>query len=159
MLQLCIFLLVFGILALTLELVMPGYDGFIGGILGVIALVVSAVLALMFLRPHGWIFVGINVSVLAVCFYFAYSFLQNRQGQGNLVLSETLENDPPKVDIASLIGKEGKAVTRLRPSGDADFGGIRVEVTTDGLIVERGTAVKVIEAQPNRILVSVVNSN
>jgi len=158
MLQLCIILLVIGILALTLEIIMPGYDGFIGGVVGVIALVASAVLAIMFVNG-GWWIVGIVVCFLAVCAYFAHLYIRRGQLHGKVVLSESLAEDLPRVDYASLVGKEGKAITLLRPSGEVDFNGTRVEVTTGGQMVERGTLVKVVEAQPQRILVSVVNGN
>jgi len=158
MLQLCIVLLVIGILALALELIMPGYDGFIGGVVGVIALIAAAVLAVWFV-PGGWWIVGISVTVLLLCGGFAYNFFKRRQFHGKMVLNETLAEDLPMFDYASLVGKEGKAVTLLRPAGDVDFNGTRVAVTTAGQMVERGTLVKVVEAQANKIIVSVVNGN
>lgn len=158
MLQLCIILLVIGVLALALELIMPGYDGFIGGIIGVIALIVSAVLAVLFV-PGGWWFVGINLTVLAVCAYFAWLYLRRGQKGGKMVLSEALAEDLPQVDYASLVGKEGKTVTLLRPAGEVDFNGLRLEVTTKGQMVERGTRVRVVETHGNQVVVSVVNGN
>jgi len=158
MLQLCVVLLVVGILALALELLMPGYDGFIGGVVGILALLASAVLAVWFV-PGGWWFVGINITVLLVCGGVAYNYFKRGQFHGKMVLNEALAEDLPMVDYASLIGKEGKAVTLLRPAGEVDFNGTRVAVTTGGQMVERGTLVKVVEAQANKVLVSVVNGN
>jgi len=158
MLQLCIILLVVGVLALALELIMPGYDGFIGGIVGIIALIASAVLAVWFV-PGGWWFVGINITVLAVCGYFAHMYFKRGQLHGKVVLADSLAEDLPQLDYASLVGKEGKAVTLLRPAGEVDFNGTRVSVTTGGQMVERGTLVKVVEAQANRVVVNVVNGN
>jgi len=158
MLQLCIILLVVGVLALALEIIMPGYDGFIGGLVGVVALIVSAVLAVMFV-PGGWWFVGINVTVLLLCGYFAWMYIRRGQLHGKMVLSEALAEDLPQLDFASLVGKEGKTITLLRPSGDVDFNGMRVQVTTNGQMVERGTMVRVVEAQANKVVVSVINGN
>jgi len=158
MLQLCIVLVVIGVLALVLELIMPGYDGFIGAVVGVVALAVSAILAVMFV-PGGWWFVGINVTVLVLCGYFAWLYIRRGQLHGKMVLSEALGEDLPQVDFASLVGKEGKTVTLLRPSGEVDFNGLRVEVTTKGQMVERGTLVKVVETQGNKVVVNVVNGN
>ncbi|MCL1787037.1 MAG: hypothetical protein FWG38_03550 [Defluviitaleaceae bacterium] len=158
MLQLCIVLLVIGVLALVLELVMPGYDGFVGAIVGVLALIVSAVLAVLFV-PGGWWFVGINITILAVCSYFAWLYLRRAQLNGKMVLSDTLAEDLPQVDYASLVGKEGKATTLLRPAGEADFNGLRLEVTTKGPLVEPGTKVRVVEAHGNQVIVSVINGN
>jgi len=158
MLQLCIVLLVIGILALALEVIMPGYDGFIGAVVGVVALVASAILAVMFV-PNGWIFVGINVVVLAVCVHFLYMFIRRGQLHGKVVLSDALAEDLPKVDFASLMGKEGKTTTILRPSGEADFSGTRVEVTAGGQMVDRGVNVRVVDVQAGKVTVSVVNGN
>jgi len=158
MLQLCIVLVVIGVLALVLELIMPGYDGFIGAVIGVVALAVSAILAVMFV-PGGWWFVGINVTVLLLCGYFVWMYVRRGQLHGKMVLSEALKEDLPQVDFTSLVGKEGKTITLLRPSGEVDFNGLRVEATTNGKMVERGTLVKVIEAQGNKVVVSVVNGN
>jgi len=158
MLQLCIILLVVGILALALELIMPGYDGFIGAVVGVAALIASAVLAVLFVNG-GWWFVGINISVLLLCGAILFSYIRRGQLHGKVVLSDALAEDLPRIDYASLLGKEGKTITLLRPSGEVDFNGTRVEVTTGGGMVERGALVKVVDVQANKVLVSAVNSN
>jgi len=158
MLQLCIVLLVIGVLALVLELLMPGYDGFIGAIVGILALVASAILAVLHV-PGGWIFVGINMTVLVLCGYFAYMYIRKHQMHGKMVLSDSLANDLPTIDYASLVGKEGKTVTQLRPSGEVDFNGTRVYVTTGDKMVDRGTMVRVVETQANKVIVNVVNGN
>jgi len=159
MLPLVVVLLVIGILALVLELIMPGYDGFMGAIVGILALVASAVLAVLFV-PWGWLFVGLNFTVLAICVFFGWQYIRRGQFHGKVVLSEALADDLPRIDLAGLIGKEGKTVTLLRPSGEVDFNGTRIEVTTtSGQMVERGTMVRVVETNANKVMVSVVNGN
>jgi len=158
MLQLCIILLVVGVLALLLEVIMPGYDGFIGAVIGILALVASAILAVVFV-PHGWIFVAVNLSVIVLCVYFGLMYIKRQQLNGKIVLKEALAEDLPGVDYEGLVGKEGKTITRLRPSGEVDFNGTRVEVTTLDTMVERGALVKVTEATPSRVVVSVVGGN
>jgi len=147
-----------GVLALVLELIMPGYDGFIGAIVGIMALVASAILAVIFV-PWGWFFVAISASVLVVCGILAYGYIRRGQLHGRVLLSESLAEDLPRIDYSSLLGKEGKAVTLLRPGGEVDFNGTRVEVTSTDKIVERGTLVRVVEAHSNKVVVSVVNGN
>ena len=46
-----------------------------------------------------------------------------------------------------------KAVTLLRPSGTAEFDGVRLPVVSDGEFVSPGTAVQVVTVQGNRIVV------
>ena len=158
MLQLCIFLLVVGVLAIVLELIMPGFDSFISGIVGVLALVASAILAVLFV-PNGLFFVGVNLTVLFLACYFFFTYIRRKQFNGKIVLSDTLAEDLPPLDIAILVGKEGKAVTLLRPYGEVDFNGVRVEVSSNGPMIERGAMVKVVETQANKVVVSLVDGN
>ncbi len=52
---------------------------------------------------------------------------------------------------AHLIGRQGRAVTPLRPSGIAEIDGRRLDVTTAGLFVPAGTMVEVVRVQGSRI--------
>jgi membrane-bound serine protease (ClpP class) len=44
----------------------------------------------------------------------------------------------------------------LRPSGTANINGQRVDVVTEGGLIERGTAVKVVAVEGSRIVVRAV---
>ena len=159
MLQICIFLLVVGILALALEVIMPGYDGFIGGVVGVLSLITASILAVMFV-PGGWWVVAVSAGVLVVCAYLAQLYIRRGQLHGKVVLTEALAEDLPRLDLSGLVGKEGRAVTRLGPYGDADFNGTKVTVTTGGVqMLPAGTRVKVVEANDQRVLVQALHAN
>lgn len=56
-------------------------------------------------------------------------------------------------DVEAMIGKKGKAVTILRPSGKASFNGKTIVVETDGGFIEEGTAVIIIGMDSNRTVV------
>ena len=156
MMQLSIILLVVGVLAILLELLMPGFDSFISGIVGVLALVASAVLATL---SGGLFLVGINVTILVLTGYFLYTYIRRKQLNGRIVLSDTLAEDLPPLDLSSLVGKEGKTITLLRPYGEVDFNGVRVEVSSGGPMIERGARVKVVETQANKVIVSLLDGN
>ena len=156
MLQLCILLLIVGMGAILLELIMPGYDGYIGGVLGVLAIIASAVLAVLFL-PGGWFFVGISATIVFAGVFLVVRFVRRRQGR--IFLTETLAKDVPTVDLESLLGSEGKTVSLLRPYGEADFNGIRVEVSSGGAMIDRGKKIRVVDVQANKVLVSLVDGN
>jgi len=158
MLQLCIILLVVGVLAIVLELIMPGFDSFISGVVGILALVASAILAVLFV-PGGMFLVGINLTVLGAACYFFFTYIRRKQFNGKIVLQDTLAEDLPPLDFASLVGKEGKTITLLRPYGEVDFDGIRVEVSSGGSMIERGARVKVVETQANKVVVKLVDGN
>lgn len=159
MLQLAVVLLVIGTLALLLELLIPGFDGFVCGIIGIIALVLSAILAVIF-HPNGWIFVGFGVVVLGLLGGLVYNFITKRQLQGKFFLNDALAEDPDAVgDLSGMVGKEGTTVTILRPYGEADFNGIRMEVASTGSMIERGAKIRVLETHGTKVVVGVVDGN
>ena len=59
-------------------------------------------------------------------------------------------------DYSHLNGQVGQAVTKLRPAGRAKFGNRVYDVITQGLVVDKGTKVKVIKAVANRVVVDAV---
>jgi membrane-bound serine protease (ClpP class) len=54
---------------------------------------------------------------------------------------------------ALLLGKRGRATSPLRPAGIAEFEGQRVDVVSDGELIEAGQVVEVIRVDGNRIVV------
>jgi membrane-bound serine protease (ClpP class) len=56
-------------------------------------------------------------------------------------------------DLSSLTGKTGKAITMLRPAGKVEIDGRLVEVVSEGGFIPEGTAVEVIHASKQRIIV------
>ena len=156
MLQLCIILLVVGVLAILLEMLMPGFDSFISGIVGVLALAASVVLAVLFV-DGGWLIVAINLGVIITAALMFIAFIRRKQFHGRMVLSDALSEDTPQINLNSLIGREGTATSALRPYGEAIFDGMRVEVSScGGVIIERGTNIRVIDIQGNKVIVSAV---
>ena len=156
--MLIITLLVIGVLAIMLELIMMGSDGFASGIIGVMAIVAAAVLAIVNF-PHAWIFVALGLAFFALMMGLFFSFIRRKQLSGNLTLSETLAEALPDVDYPGLLGKEGKTVTILRPYGEADFNGVRVEVSSGGPVINVGRAVKVVDVQGQKVVVDELNKN
>ena len=158
MFQLVIILMVVGIVALLIEALAPGFDGFTLGFIGVIALIVSGVLAVLFV-PFGWLFVVGKIAVLPLTGYFLYQHFKRRQLPGGIILNDALAENLPQLDLTGLIGKEGMTTTLLKPYGEADFNGTRMEVTSGGKVIEKGTKVRVTEAYPSKIVVCAVNGN
>jgi len=50
-------------------------------------------------------------------------------------------------------GKQGRAISALRPAGIADIQGERVDVVSDGELIEPGTSIEVMHVDGNRIVV------
>jgi membrane-bound ClpP family serine protease len=57
------------------------------------------------------------------------------------------------VELEGLRGKTGRTVSPLRPSGVAVFDGRRIDVITEGLMVDAGQWVKCVEVRANKVLV------
>jgi len=57
------------------------------------------------------------------------------------------------------LGKEGKAMSDLRPSGWATIGDARLFVVTEGDFVSQGEKIKVLKVDGNRVVVRKINSN
>jgi membrane-bound serine protease (ClpP class) len=53
----------------------------------------------------------------------------------------------------SLVGTKGEALSRLRPSGRAEFGDKILDVVTEGEFLEAGTVIQVLKVEGNRVVV------
>jgi membrane-bound serine protease (ClpP class) len=58
-----------------------------------------------------------------------------------------------QMEHKALLGKEGVALTKLRPSGTARIEDRKVDVVSEGEIIEVDTRVRVIEVKGNRVVV------
>ena len=150
MVYLTVFLLALAVVALLVEMFMPGTEIF--GIVGVIALLVSAVLAVMFV-PGGWLIVAGQAVVLALFVRFLVRYIQRRQLQGRIIMTETLAEDIPAHELAGFVGKEGTTATALRPYGEAYFDGVRLEVSSGGPMIEKGTKVRAAAIRESKLIV------
>ncbi|NLC18962.1 MAG: serine protease, partial [Clostridiales bacterium] len=52
-----------------------------------------------------------------------------------------------------LKGKQGIAITDLRPSGTADFEGMNYDVISEGRYIVKGAKLKVVKVQGSKIIV------
>jgi len=153
---LVIALVVLGIVAIFLELLMPGWDSYVGVFVGIAAFAVAAGVAVVAL-DGAIFFVGAIMALLLVGGYGLYFFIKKRQMHGGMILTEV--DDAPQVDVSGFLGKEGKTVTLLRPVGDVDFNGVRVQASSSGPFIDKGTKVRVTGTQANKIIVCAVDGN
>jgi membrane-bound ClpP family serine protease len=65
----------------------------------------------------------------------------------------TVANMAGNAELEGLRGKTGRTVSPLRPSGVAVFDGRRIDVITEGLMVDAGQWVKCVEVRANKVLV------
>jgi len=142
-----VLLYVFGMALVVAEIFLPG------AILGLFGLVcVIAAIWLAFGFGHA-LLGGVLVALTAVSVPFLV-WIWVRVINRVLVMKETeKEATGAVVQHKSLVGREGVALTQLRPSGMARFGDLKVDVVSEGPVIERDARVKVVEVQGNRIVV------
>jgi len=155
MVYLCVALLIVGIALLLLEMWLPGIEVF--AITGLVALAASAVIAVIYV-PNGWFIVAAQLLIIAGFLRYMYLFMKRKQLEGKLILSDTLE-ELQVDDVSELVGKEGMSLSTLRPYGEADFNGVRLEVSSSGPMIKSNTRVKVVETEARKIIVSAVEGN
>ncbi|HYF93717.1 MAG TPA: NfeD family protein [Symbiobacteriaceae bacterium] len=141
-----------GVILLLIEAFIPGFGVF--GFGGVISMAASIFLsvdspqrAVSYLM---WTAVAFSVAL------FAILRALSRRGLGRLLTLQRHHEKsyvPERADLSKLVGKEGKALTTLRPAGGAVFGTVRVDVVTEGEYISAGTPVKVIRVDGARVLV------
>ena len=156
MLMLAIGLFVIAVLILFVDIYIEGF-----GPLGAVGLVLAAIslfISVAWVDFGGFIVLG-KIALMVPSTFLFYRFLRARQLDGSLVLNETLNHDA--VDVSGLeffMGKEGVAVTALRPHGRADFNGANVEVCSQSKYIPSGKRVKVVDIQERRLFVQLVEN-
>lgn len=150
---LAILALIVGLGFVVFEMFHPGFGapGIIGGILLVVGVILSA---------HSVIQALIMVIVLMAILGIVLTLILQSAAKGHLsrhlVLNDILDKDYKAVnteDMEYFIGKVGTTLTVLRPSGLADFDGVRLDVVSDGGYISLGTKVEIIKIEGRRIIV------
>lgn len=142
-------LLLAGAILLLAETVLPGM---IAGILGLLCLFGGVTVGYQeFGAATGnWILLG-TLAGLAVGFALWVKYFPTSRF-GRLYASDGVVGDIG-TERPELVGQTGTAHTALRPAGVAIIGGHRVDVVTEGALIERGAAVQVIAVEGLRVVV------
>jgi membrane-bound serine protease (ClpP class) len=149
---LIITLLIVGAVLLFLETLLPGL---IAGIIGFLCLLVAVVLGY---RDYGFqtgslILGGVLLGLLAGAWCWLKFFPGSRLARNFISQRAVGELG---VDKPELLHQTGAALTQLRPSGTAKINGQRVDVVTEGGLIERGAKVKVVAVEGSRIVVRAI---
>ncbi len=158
-LYLAVGLLLLGLVFIFLEVFIPS--------LGTLALAAGACLiaALWLAFKQGTAtgvgFLVTTLIVVPLAVRYAFVLLPHTPFGRKLMLNvpgkEVLGSGAYQRDQA-LLGKEGTAVSSLRPAGVAQIEDKRVDVMTEGSHVEAGSRVRVVEVKGNRVVVRAVAS-
>jgi len=146
---LIITLLALGAILLFLETLLPGM---VAGIIGFICLMAAVILSY---RDFGYqtgslILAGVLVGLLIGTWCWLKFFPESRIARKFISRGSVGELG---VDKPELLNVTGVTLTRLRPSGVASINGQRVDVVTEGGMIERDAAIKVVAVEGSRIVV------
>ena len=142
-------LLVAGAALLMLETILPGM---IAGVLGFICLIAGVAQGFVELGPRqgGYLLLGVLAFLGAGTALWLRFFPDTRFARVFISQSEV---GGLNVEKPELVGRVGTALTALRPSGMALIEGRRVDVVTEGMMVERGAPVRVVAVEGLRVVV------
>ncbi|WP_070120627.1 NfeD family protein [Bacillus marinisedimentorum] len=150
-------LLVAGIIMIVAEFFVPG------GILGIIG--VGAVIGSFFVSAedigHMTLSVSIALAVTAVASILFFRLFGFKSGVfKKIILSDATRTEQGYVSSKTrldLIGKEGTALTPLRPSGTGVFDDERIDVVSEGGFIASGRPVKIVKTEGSRVIVREIN--
>ncbi len=145
-----------GLGLLVVEVFLPGFG--LPGISGIVLLAVSAVL--VWLKAGALAALGLVVVIVALV-AIMLSITLKSASSGRLSKSPIILRDAERAedgyvassDMSVFVGREGEARTVLRPSGIADFDGVRLNVVSDGVFIRQGARVSIERVEGSRIVV------
>ena len=139
---------------MALEVMIPSFGML--GLLGATSYVFAVVLAFKVSTADGFIVAGVGLVVLPAAFLLGFRLMRTT-GLGRKTLLEA--PDAKSIQrgfsegLTALLGQSGVTLTDLRPSGMAEIGGLRTDVTSATAFVEKNTPVRVVRVEGTRILV------
>ena len=156
-----VLLLGLGLVALLAEVfILPGFGA--AGIFALAAFGAAIVLALVGGSPtSGDVAQALAVlgASLVITVAVAYAWLRHLPSSGRfsgLFLRHTAQQGEGYISALprpDLVGRDGVAVTDLRPAGLAQIGSERVDVVTEGEYISQGTPVRVLRSEGYRHIV------
>ncbi|MCB1127773.1 MAG: hypothetical protein KDM81_14870 [Verrucomicrobiae bacterium] len=142
-------LLVVGILLMLLETVLPGM---VAGLVGFGCMVAAVVVAYQEFGNTGGtvtLFIALGLMITAAILWLRF-FPHSRLGR-IFVAKEAIGT--LGVEQPDLVGRQGTALTTLRPSGSAEVEGRRLDVVTEGAMIEAGTEIRIVAVEGARVVV------
>lgn len=146
-------LLVAGAVLLVLETVLPGLIAGVVG-LGCLAAAVAMAYSDYGVSVGNTVLAGVIAGLVVGTFCWMKYFPDSRMARRFISRGRvgTLGVEKPE-----LLNQTGTALTPLRPSGMALINQRRVDVVTEGSLIDRGTAIKVVAIEGLRVVVRAID--
>jgi membrane-bound serine protease (ClpP class) len=145
-------LILVGAALLLLETVLPGM---IAGLIGLGCLGAGIALAYMRFdtRTGNMVVLSVVAGLIGGTLVWMKFFPESRIAR--MFISEQTVGDIG-TERPELLNQTGTALTNLRPSGTALINGKRVDVVTEGALIERGAPIRVVAVEGMRVVVRTV---
>lgn len=151
--------LVLGLSLLIFEMFTPGLG--VPGLLGLV-LIIAAVVLRADTFANGAVTLAIIFIVIGIAGFFIYrSFKRGLISRSPIVLKERIEETSTPLmgeKMQQLVGREGTALSALRPSGTIAVGEQRLDVMTEGEFVMKGARVRIVRVEGLRVLVKPIEA-
>ncbi|MBR6428369.1 MAG: hypothetical protein IKS43_01765 [Clostridia bacterium] len=148
-------LIVIGMILITVEMIIPGFGA--AGISGGIALIAGLIIGSEGSLPGAMFSLLIVVVLLAIIAILIFkSAIRGKLSKSPVVLNTAIDaasTELTQKEAAELVGKTGRTLTSLRPSGIAMIDGRRMDVVSDAEFIDKDTEVVVIEVDGVKITV------
>lgn len=145
---------ILGFVLITFELFNPGFGA--PGISGIILLILGIMFTARSLLD-AIVMVLIALIVIGIILFLVIHSASKGKLNKKLILYERMDKEAGYVGRSgpkSFLGKEGTAITMLRPAGIVDIDGVRLDVVTNGEFLPKGTKVKVTKIEGMRVVVT-----
>lgn len=154
-----IILFILGIGLIILEFFIPG------GIIGVLG--GAAIITSFFLASDNILHMGISLLIalgisIIVSILMVKVFGRKMKLFKKIILTDSTKTEEgyvSNINRTELIGKEGYAMTALRPAGTVVIGDERIDVVSEGTFIQKLARIKVIKVEGSRIVVRELSSN
>lgn len=147
---------IIGVGLLVAEVFMPGFG--VAGISGIVLEVISIILT--YLKYGGLAALGLTIVILAMIgisiSFSLRSVTKGRLSKSPIILkqSETsAEGYIATADMDVFTNREGVTTTALRPTGIAEFDGVRLNVVSEGDFIPKATPVRVTRVDGMNVVV------
>lgn len=142
-----------GIILLLIEVFVPGFGIF--GVSGIGAIFASIIMASDSIY-QALISISISSIVTAIVIALIIKYLPKRNLSRTLFLGTNLDKEGGFVsskEETDYIGKEGIALTFLRPSGKIEINGLMLDAISQGRYIEKDKTVVVLKVEGSRLIV------
>lgn len=152
--------LIIGVILVIVEMFHPGFGA--PGITGSILIVIGVVLIAK-TPQQALILVILVLAILGIALSLVlHSATKGSLSRSPLILKHSQQKETGYIGINDLeffLDKEGISSTVLRPSGIADFDGVKIDVVSEGAFIAEGRKVKVMKVVGRSIVVREIQSS